>query len=241
MKSQSFLFLTVVLVYLQIGQVLDGSPFPGRTSNNSSSVVLELIHILLNSPNKFERQKSINRLAEFGNKAKAAIPALLYALKNDKSIDVRTGIPYALEKIDIQNPKVLLGLKNAFSDPHPFMRGCALASFSRAGESAKFAIPDVIAMLKDDDKGVRWEAILTLGEIGIHASKQVVPELQKCLNDEDRKIRYWAIFALEKLGAEANGTIPELKRIADSDPDLQVRKMAIAVIQRLSELRNQGK
>ena len=50
----------------------------------------------------------------------------------------------------------------------------------------------------DDDAQVRWSAVISLGRIGTHQSREA---LQSLLDDEDKTVAYYAQWALEKLGA----------------------------------------
>jgi HEAT repeat protein len=77
-----------------------------------------------------------------------------------------------------------------------------LAEASRTiGPEAKEAVPALIAALKDQDAGVRWEAATALGEIGLEA-KEAVPALIAALKDQNELVRWYAARALKTIKPE---------------------------------------
>ncbi|HDL15004.1 MAG TPA: HEAT repeat domain-containing protein [Euryarchaeota archaeon] len=66
-------------------------------------------------------------------------------------------------------------------------------------EIGEEAVKPLIALLKDEDKDVRWKAAYALGKIG---NKRAVEPLIALLNDKDEDVRNTATDGLKKLGWE---------------------------------------
>jgi HEAT repeat protein len=207
------------------------------------------------------RYETVRLLAEFGTKAKSAIPALIDLLKNDKDDLVRAaaarslgyiaeptsdavpalaeaivdkdlrvrrsavralvhihpgpaiGLPLYVKALQTADPatvaeviataaelgdKVVPGAKAGLKDPKA--RYWALLLLSSVGPAAKSAVPDVAAVLADEQPEVRMQAAMTLGEIGPD-SKAAVSDLVKALDDKEAAVRLGAAFALGKIGS----------------------------------------
>ena len=61
-------------------------------------------------------------LVEFGERATAAVPALIDALKNDDDHDVRNNAAWALGRMGEPAAEAVPALINALSDSHPWVR-----------------------------------------------------------------------------------------------------------------------
>ena len=68
----------------------------------------------------------------------------------------------------------------------------------REGEGAIDAVPALIQALKDENKDVRVNAAVALGQIG-EGAKDVVPALIQALKDQDEWVRINAAWALEEI------------------------------------------
>jgi len=77
----------------------------------------------------------------------------------------------------------------------------------------KEIVPDMVALLKDDNWEMRRGAAVTLGRLGSEA-KEAVPALTKALNDTNAAVRVKAEEALKKIKGE-NGEINLREQIGD--------------------------
>lgn len=91
-------------------------------------------------------------------------------------------------------------------------RVCAAAvAIGAAGPKAKDAVPDLIAIVRKDDKQTRNFAISALRDIG-PAAKTALPVLVQMLDHKDFHTQYWACRALGALGADGRSAAPDLVR-----------------------------
>ncbi len=79
-----------------------------------------------------------------------------------------------------------------------------------AGPRAEFAVPDLIAALRDEDWQVRMLAAATLGYIGEPAGTQAVAALRGRLLDPDQRVGFNAALALTKVAPDDQSGIPLL-------------------------------
>src|SRR5262249_8997362 len=105
----------------------------------------------------------------------------------------------------------------------------ACLALSEMGPQAKAAVPELTALLKDDEPEMRMEAVMALGEIGPDA-KDAVPTLIAMLTDAPPAMRYASAFALGKIGADA--ALPALEG-AEQQADPFLRLVAAWAVARL--------
>jgi HEAT repeat protein len=115
-------------------------------------------------------------------------------------------------------------LIRALHDPSPRVREYAGVGLAELGPRAERAIPEVIAVLGDEDRFVRFAAAGVLGSIvgaGSARRGEAVAALARTLDDKDPEVRLSAAGALVKLGesqqaartlrAACGGTEPHLR------------------------------
>ena len=95
-------------------------------------------------------------------------------------------------------------------------------SFWSAG--CKFAVPALVAALKDEDWTVRQNVAGALGSVG-REHPEVVPALVSALDDEHQTVRGNAAASLGDIGPKAKDAIPTLLR-ALQDADAMVRVLS---------------
>jgi HEAT repeat protein len=105
----------------------------------------------------------------------------------------------------------------------------AFAMVAMSGESFPAAIPDLILLLKDEDKNVRIGAVATLGNMG-ESAKAAVPNLILLL--QDRELCWRAIDALGNMGEGAKSAIPHLIPLL-TDKDETIRSRAQSALEKL--------
>jgi HEAT repeat protein len=126
---------------------------------------------------------------------KAAIPRLLPLLK-DKDLRVRLEGLRLLTTIPADSALMLGQLKLLAADKAPALRESALVLLGRLGPEG---VPHLIGALTDQDAGVRWTAVFSLGEMGA-AAKSAVPALTRADDDADPDVRAAVKEALQKIG-----------------------------------------
>jgi hypothetical protein len=100
------------------------------------------------------------------------------------------------------------------------------------GPEARRLVPELCAMLGEDDPIVRWSAAMALEEIGEHATDAVGP-LIATLSDTSARVRRHCISALSNLGESAGLARSALRR-CEADADREVRRLATLALSRLS-------
>ena len=170
----------------------------------------------LKDKNPAIRKAAARRLGEIGPEAKAAVPALVEALKDKDDESLREAALMSLIKIN-PNPKTVIpAFIEALKDTSRFVRYLAASALDRFGSEARAAVPNLIELLsnKKEDVEVRREAARTLGRIGSEA-KPAVPALIEALKDADDSIRLYAAFSLDEidLHASAAASLPVIVEV----------------------------
>lgn len=148
----------------------------------------------LKDPDVTVRVKAAQALRDFGPAAKAAVPALVEAAKDEEVGWAQS----ALESIGPGGKWALPQLIEKLSDEDPRGRASAAFAIGCIGPQAKEAVPNLIESLKDDSYGVRAEAARALGKIGPSA-KAAVPALVETTKDEQSWVRLWAADAIWRI------------------------------------------
>jgi HEAT repeat protein len=204
----------------------------------------------LNVPEIDDRRYAAQALKEIGPEDKAAVPALIEALK-DKDEEVPNVAAWALARIgQAAFPGLIDALKDddrdfrlwiaralwrigavavpaltkALSDEDVRVRGRAALVLVKIAPETKAAVPALTDALSDEDERIRENAAEALGKIGTDA-KAAVPALTDALSDEDEWIRSSAAVALVNIGADVKAAIPVLIEALKSD-DRKVRSQA---------------
>ena len=129
-----------------------------------------------------------------------AVPALVRALADDESEEVRSVAVLSLEKYGLEAARrgATLSLIDALSDPHWNVRGNAACALPEMGADAEMALARLAGALRDDAPYVRGCAARALGQLGPRA-RGVAQELEPLLEDEDDHVRQRAEQALSRL------------------------------------------
>jgi len=141
--------------------------------------------------------KGARQLGEVGPKAKAALPALTRALKNESGY-LRIQAAYAMHKIDPANKKSVPVLIEATNDKNPYLRVRAAQALSKIEPAGKFALSVLISELKNQDRDLRIYAAFALGELGPKAIA-AIPALTELLKDKSPFVRKAVQWALQKI------------------------------------------
>jgi HEAT repeat protein len=117
-------------------------------------------------------------LADFGPEARAAVPELLASLKSKDDTIVRRSA-YVLGRL--RPPEAAAALRSALSGP--VGRSAVVQALGRLGEVARPAVPELLAVLKEDP--LRAQAALALVRIAPQKSEQAVRALADDLAGEN--------------------------------------------------------
>jgi HEAT repeat protein len=113
-----------------------------------------------------------------------------------------------LASIGRANPGIVSLLLLLFENADPYVRINAAHTLIDMGESAA-AIPQLIALLNEQDLEILLSAIRTLGDIGVLA-RSVTPQLILLLQHPNTAISTFAADALKKMGELSESSIAEL-------------------------------
>jgi hypothetical protein len=75
------------------------------------------------------------------------------------------------------------------------------------------AVPVLRACALDQDRNVRWPAVLLIGRVGRLHTHAALPGLREALQDEDVEVRLQATIALGNMGTNAMSAGPDLRFI----------------------------
>ena len=169
----------------------------------------------LKDENEHVRDSAADVLGDIGPEAKAAVPALIEAIKDD---DIRWSAENALGEI---GPEAVPALVEALKDKDSGVRERATMALGKIGPEA---VPALVEALKDKDSGVRERAAMALGRIGPEA-KSAVSALIEALKDKNSGVRERAAMGLGEIGPEAKSAVSALIE-ALKDKDSGVREQA---------------
>ncbi len=100
------------------------------------------------------------------------------------------------------------------------------AVIAMGGLKVKDAIPELIALLKDQNTELRSCAAQAFWSLGDADAKEAVPALIILLQDKDTGVRLNATGALGQIASEPGKTIPALRDALINDNDSYVRAQA---------------
>jgi HEAT repeat protein len=178
-----------------------------RMGPEAEQAVPELIEVLKQTPRneddlEFRKEVQI-ALGAIGPAAAPALPQLLQSLDSEDQ-EVRGSACYALAKIGPQAEGAVRRLVGLARQGNIRDRRASIFALLkiRPGEQRlkDLAIPMMIQALQSDRELVRYEAAMTLGDLGKDAESAIEP-LKKLLNDEVPAVRMAAEEALKKIGS----------------------------------------
>lgn len=176
------------------------------------------------------RATSLSILAQLGEKAKPAVPAVKKALK-DKAFNVRLQAVLAAGAIGpLAKDTVPEMIEIMRDDDTGFLEAQATITLSKIGAGA---VPPLVKALGDKSPKVRRASAFALGLLGPKAY-EAVPDLTKALKDNEPLVRSLAAEALGKIGSEAESALPELNK-ALKDADAGVRINAALALWRIGQ------
>jgi HEAT repeat protein len=150
------------------------------------------------------RAAAIALLGALRGHARAAVPALLDALKSPTDW-IRQRALHALGTIG--DPSAVSAIVTALEDPSHFVRDNAVDALRDLGPKAEAAVPALTRVLLNDPKAsVRRSVILALERIG-PAALAAEPELRQALGDHEPEVRWLMAATLAILGTEDSASL----------------------------------
>ena len=128
-------------------------------------------------------------------KAQQVQPEIIRAM-GDENNDVRTAARWALGQI---GPKAIPALREALKHSNPRIRSGAAFALGSMGPAAEEAVPDLVRVMKDDDRTVRIDAILAIGKTQVTSYAVVRVLIQVLDTDKDEVVRLDAVRVLSKM------------------------------------------
>jgi HEAT repeat protein len=189
----------------------------GRIGNEGATATEELGKLLTSDPDPLVRAEAALSIGLLGTEAKAAIPALLEALdqEKEKEITVRIQAAKSLGKMDTaiksHGSKIL---QTVAKEPNKDVRIFTLLSFSTALkiESAAFVKELAELLTKEPEGEVRLIIVQELGGLG-PAAAEALPELRSATSDVQVAVREAAKLAVKRVTAK-----PEPKKDPSPEP-----------------------
>ncbi|MSR57705.1 MAG: HEAT repeat domain-containing protein [Planctomycetaceae bacterium] len=144
---------------------------------------------------------TVNAAEALGRIGPDAVPALIEALKDEKS---RSLVVLILTNLGPDAKQATVALLGLLKDKNVEVRREALIALAQIGPSAEAAIPQLLAELKNEKSETRPGAAYALIKIG--AKKEVVPILAKTIQDPNnkllREVSAWGLITLEPGNAD---------------------------------------
>ena len=174
----------------------------------------------------FVRWTALQALTGFGHKAKAAVPALVRAVKSDKANGyVAVDALGAIDAEGISTPVLIEALGSSDAK----IRRYAAVGLSRIGRRAGAAQNALHDGLRDSDPGARIAAAEAYWSVSGRAD-EAVDVLRSVLRAPDGWLaRMWAANALAAIGPAAKAAVPELIACLTSDTRYVVTSSAKAL------------
>jgi len=154
------------------------------------------------------REAAARALGNIGPGAKAAVPALVRALKDDEPA-VFFESEAALIKI---GPQAVSTLAEMLENKHED-KALRMIAVKILGKIGFWALPALIKALAGPESDVRWGAAYALADIAPEAKLPAVLSLVEVLNDDRKWVREYAAWVLETMNTtEARKTLEEYRQ-----------------------------
>ncbi|HTD66461.1 MAG TPA: HEAT repeat domain-containing protein [Candidatus Limnocylindria bacterium] len=183
------------------------------------------------SDNHWRRVCALQRLAELGEAAMPAIPALLKQLSWDDQDAHDALLAISKAAPDSAVPLLTGGMTSASVST----RRHVAEILGEIGGPANAAVPVLTKGLHDSDPKVIIQCAFALSKID-GAAHDVMPVLKRFLANPDGELRASSMVVLNEFGADADAATPEVLHLLD-DSNLNVRAMAartLATVRRAS-------
>jgi HEAT repeat protein len=180
---------------------------------------------ILGSNQPTARIEAAEEIADMGRAAQKAVPALIKAL-DTKDVSFRTEVIFALGHLgEVSAPAVPDLIKQLGADEPPLLRQAAVESLRAIGPSARAAIPQFQALLKDKDAALQVGAargLLTWAADDAQLVRECVAVLLKGLESDREEVQIEAMHGLTEAGAPAVLPVIDVLK-STKDIDVQTR------------------
>jgi HEAT repeat protein len=149
-------------------------------------------------------------LERMGRRARAAIPALIEAVRNNTAREVDQAAIQALGAFGPDAKEAVPALMEAMKEEE--LRPAATLTLARIGADAAPAVKLLAEALFDDNRTTRSNSLLALSKIGAGA-RAAAPDLARLLKGKDRDLRLHVVDVLEKIGPAAAEAVPEMIQV----------------------------
>jgi len=189
--------------------------------------------IMLKDSDRQVRLKAIQLVRIMGSDAKAAIPALIEAVKDPDAL-ARAAAIGALGAMAGDAAPALPALREALSDDAMFgaTAGVAALVIGQLGESARPAVPDLIALLCRRTLGGTVGALGAVTKLGPIASEAAPAVIETLKESQSYDIVIACLNSLAAIGPAAKPALPQLIEILKGD-DAKLRSGALSVLAKL--------
>ncbi len=165
-------------------------------------------------------------IGNIGLKAKAALPALIEALRYE-DYSVRAAVEEAFGQIgEPAVPALIEELKGK----NKTARAAAASALGHIGSDAAAAIPVLAKAVEDEDYAVSHNAAEALGKIG----EAGIPALLRGLNHDELEVQKHCARGLELMGRNGRKAIPSVQRLL-KDKDSTRRKLAAEILGQIAK------
>lgn len=208
---------------------------PGNIGTEAGFASAE-IGELLECEDTFPRERALEALQAFGPKAAPAVPALIRALRRERSRAEVEDVLWVLKRIGPGAGEAAPLVFEVWEKAQRELKGKALTRHSDfalgalAGIGAK-AVPHLSRACRTSNEELRSSAIYALGKVGLPA----LPVFRSLLKDEDPHVRREALRVLWTCGRVGDlrfALLPDLLEALD-DIDSRARFFACWAIRRL--------
>ncbi len=155
---------------------------------------------------------------------------LAEALAAEKDARVRRELAVLIGRYPAVARLGVTGLIRALEDTEAATRIAAAEALAAAGEEAKSAAPQLVAMLQNADAGVRRAAVIALGRIRPEGAPAIAEQLAAMLHQtDDVELRRELLVALGLLQEKSSAVVAALVRMLD-DKDDELRQRAVRIL-----------
>jgi HEAT repeat protein len=187
---------------------------------------------VLQSARPGHRRDAAEALGRIGPAAKEAVLPLTAALK-DQDREVRIEAAHALALIVPDRARTLVSVSDLVAglrEQSTHVKYRALQALATLGPAARAALPDVLAILPNQDAALRSGGCYALGAMGF--APESASALIAALKDKDLYVRLAAASALGELGPQAAAATTPLEACLQ-DGDAGVRLVAAGALARV--------
>lgn len=138
--------------------------------------------------------------------------------------------PWVMRNLQNLGPHGLAGLRMALAHEDWEVQATAADGIGKLGPEGEEAVPDLVPLLKSENKDLRRRVVWALGNIGTKAS---IEGLATGLDDENQFVRQYVCEALEKAGPKAEFAVPQLAQRLEKDSFWEVRELSAKILGKL--------